>query len=75
MIFPQYLRNLDSLRNEEDGASALHKKTKNDELIFFLAWNIMLTDNQKILILNFLEVKNIVFLSQKDDGNIICTDY
>ena len=28
MIFPYYLRNFDSLRNEEEGASAPHKKTK-----------------------------------------------
>ena len=28
MIFPWYLGNLDSLRNEEEGASALHKKAK-----------------------------------------------
>ena len=26
MIFPLYLRNLHNLRNEEEGASALHKK-------------------------------------------------
>ena len=28
MIFPQYLQNLDGLRNEEEGDSALDKKTK-----------------------------------------------
>ena len=49
MIFPYYLRNLHSSRNEEEDASVLHKKIKqkktNDEVIFSLAWNIMFTDN------------------------------
>ena len=76
MIFPQYLRNLDSLRNEEEGTSALHKKTqKNDEVMFCLAWNIIFTDNYKVLVLNFLDVKNMVFLNQKVDGNMMFTDY
>ena len=34
----------------------------------------MFTDNYKVLILNFLEMKNMVFLSQKVDGNMIFTD-
>ena len=45
MIFPQYIRNLHSLRNEEEDASARHKNQKNDEVIFSLAWNMMFTDN------------------------------
>ena len=47
MIFPQYLRSLDSLINEEEGGSALHKNTKNNEVIFSLAWNIIFTDKLK----------------------------
>ena len=67
---------MDSLRNEEEGASALHKKKqKNDEVVFSVAWNIMFTDNENVLVLNFLEVKNMVFLSQKIDGNMIFTNY
>ena len=34
----------------------------------------MFTDNLNVLVLNFLEMKNTVFLSQKVDGNIF-TDY
>ena len=64
---------MDSLRNEEEeGASALQKK---NEVIISLAWNIMFTNNEKALVLNFLEVKNIAFLSQRVDGNVIFTDY
>ena len=48
---------------------------KNNEVIFSLAWNIIFTDNYKVLVLNFLEMKNMVFLSQKVDGNMIFTDY
>ena len=51
------------------------KKTKNNEVIFSLAWNIIFTDNLKVLVLKFLEMKNMVFLSQKVDGNMIFTDY
>ena len=58
------------LRNEEGNAPK-----KNDEVIFSLAWNIMFTDNQKVVVLNFLEIKNMVFLSQKVDGKMISSDY
>ena len=53
----------------------IKKKQKNDEVIFCLAWNIIFTDNYKVLVLNFLEVKNMVFLNQKVDGNMMFTDY
>ena len=75
MIFPQYLQSLGNLTNEEGGGSALHKKTKNNKAIFSLAWNIIFTDNLKVLFLKFLEMKNMVFLCQKVDGNMIFTDY
>ena len=48
---------------------------KNNEVIFSLAWNIIFSDNFKVLVLKFLEMKNMVFLSQKVDGNKIFTDY
>ena len=48
---------------------------RNNEVIFSLAWNIVLFDNFKVLVLKFLEIKNMVFLSQKVDGNVILTDY
>ena len=48
---------------------------KNNEVIFSLAWNIIFSDNLKVLVLNFLEKKDLVFLSQKVDGNMIFTDY
>ena len=48
---------------------------KNNEVIFSLAWNIIFTDNLKVLVLKFLEMKKMVFLSQKIDGNMIFTDY
>ena len=51
------------------------KEQKNDEVVFSLAWNIMFTDNKNFLVLNFLEIKNMVFLSQKVDGNMIFIDY
>ena len=51
------------------------KKQKNDEVIFSLAWNIMFTNNERVLVLNFLEVENMVFLREKVDGNMIFTDY
>ena len=35
----------------------------------------MFTDNLKVLVLIFMEVKNMVFLSQKFDGNMIFIDY
>ena len=44
-------------------------------MIFSLAWNIIFSDNWKVLVLKFLEMKNMVFLSQKVDGNMIFTDY
>ena len=67
---------MNSLRNEEEGASALHKKKQeNDEVVFSLAWNTMFTDNKNVLVSNFLEIKNMVFLSQRVDGKMIFTDY
>ena len=62
------------LGNQEGGGSALHKKTKNYEVLFSLAWNIIFSDNFKVLVLKFFEMKDMVFLSQKVDGNIF-TDY
>ena len=44
-------------------------------MIFSLAWNIIFSDNWNVLVLKFLEVRNMVFLSQKVDGNMIFTDY
>ena len=44
-------------------------------MIFSLAWNIMFTDNQKVVVLNVLEIKNMLFLSQKVDGKMIFSDY
>ena len=44
-------------------------------MIFSLAWNIIFSDNWKLLVLQFLEMKNMVFLSEKVDGNMIFTDY
>ena len=48
---------------------------KNNEVIFSLAWNIIFSDNWKVLVLKFLEMKNMVFLSQKVHGNMIFTVY
>ena len=48
---------------------------KNNEVIFSLAWNIIFSDNWKVLVLKFLEIENMVFLSQKVDENMIFTDY
>ena len=48
---------------------------KNNEVIFSLAWNIIFSDNIKVLNLKLLEIKDIVFLRQKVDGNMIFTDY
>ena len=64
-----------SLRNEEEGGPTLHEKTKNNEVIFFLAWNIIFSYNWKVLVFKFLEMKNMVSLSQKVDENMIFTDY
>ena len=47
---------------------------KNNEVIFSLAWNIIFSDNWKVLVLKFLEIKNMVFLGQKVDWNIF-TNY
>ena len=35
----------------------------------------MFTDNQKVVVLNVLEIKNMLFLSQKVDGKMIFSDY
>ena len=43
-------------------------------MIFSLAWNIIFCDNLNVLVLNFLEMKNMVFLSQKVYRNRF-TDY
>ena len=66
-----------SLRNEEEGGSALRKKTKTkkNKVIFSLAWNIIFANNLKVLVLKFLGMKNMIFLSQKVDGNMVFTDY
>ena len=48
---------------------------KNNEVLFSLAWNIIFFGNLKVLVLKFLEMKDMVFLSQKVDGNMIFTDY
>ena len=36
-----------------------------DNMIFSLAWNVIFTDCDKILVLNVLEIKNTVFLEAK----------
>ena len=51
------------------------KETKNNEVILSLAWNIIFNDKLNVLVLKFLEIKNMVFLSQKVDGNMIFTEY
>ena len=63
MIFPKYLRSLGSLKNEEEGCSALNKKTKNNEVIFSLEWKIIFTYNLLVLVLvlKFLEMKYGIF--------------
>ena len=48
---------------------------KNNEVIFSLAWNIIFSNNFKVIVLKFLEIKDMVFLSQKVDGNMIFTGY
>ena len=48
---------------------------KNNEVIFSLAWNIIFSDNLKVLVFKILEMKDIVFLSQKVDGDMIFFDY
>ena len=61
MIFSQCLRSLGSLRNEEGGGSALHKRTKSNEMIFSSALNVIFNDKLKVLVLKVLEMKNTVF--------------
>ena len=48
---------------------------KNNEVLFSLAWNIIFSDNLKALVLKFLQMKDMVFLSQIVDGNMIFTEY
>ena len=48
---------------------------KNNEVLFSLAWNIIFSDNLKVLVFKILEMKDIVFLSQNVDGDMIFTDY
>ena len=43
-------------------------------MTFSLAWNIIFSDNWKVLVLKFLGIKNMAFLSKKVDGNMIFTD-
>ena len=43
------------------------KKQKNNEVICFLALNIMFTEDSKVIVLNFFDDENMVFLSQKVD--------
>ena len=38
---------------------------KNNEVIFSLAWNIIFSDNFKVLVLKFLEIKNMVLFEPK----------
>ena len=38
---------------------------KNNEVIFSLAWNIIFSDNLNVLVLKFLEMKNVVFFEPK----------
>ena len=42
MIFPYYLRNMVSLRNEEEEASVLHEKTKNrqGDIFFSMEYHV-----------------------------------
>ena len=42
---------------------------------FSLAWNTMFTDNWNVLVSNLLEMKNVLFLSQKVDWNMLFTNY
>ena len=44
-------------------------------MLFSLAWNITFSDNLKFFVLKFLEMEDMVFLSQKVDGNMIFTGY
>ena len=44
-------------------------------MLFSLAWNIIFSDNLKPLVLKFLQMKDMVFLSQIVDGNMIFTEY
>ena len=46
---------------EEEGGPALHEKTKNNEVIFSLAWNISFSNNWKVLVLKFVEMKDMYF--------------
>ena len=51
------------------------KQSKNDKMIFSLAWNTMFGGYWKVLGLNFFVDGNTFFLSLKVDENIIFTDY
>ena len=44
-------------------------------VLFSLAWNIIFSDNLKVLVFKILEMKDMVFWDQKVDGNMIFTDY
>ena len=52
----------------------LYIKSKK-RVLFSLAWNIIFSNKLKVLVFQILEMKDIVFLSQKVDGNMIFTDY
>ena len=49
--------------------------SKNDKMLFSVAWNTMFTDNWKVLVLNFPEMEIRPFLSQNVDGKMIFTAY
>ena len=44
-------------------------------MLFPLAWNMIFSDNLKVLVVKFLGMKDMAFLSQKVDGNMVFTDY
>ena len=56
------------------GVVQLYIKNKK-WMLFSLAWNIIFSDNLKVLVFKILEMKDMVFWDQKVDGNMIFTDY
>ena len=48
---------------------------KNNGVIFSLAWNVIFSDSLNVLVLKLLEIKNMAFLSQKVDENMILPGY
>ena len=57
------------------GVIRLYIKNKSNEMLFPLAWNMIFSDNLKVLVVKFLGMKDMAFLSQKVDGNMVFTDY